>query len=349
VTITATIPAASQNGPTSGQFTVSRSGSLGASLSVALTISGSAVNGSSYQLISSVATFAVGQRTVNLAVNPYQTTAVLSAVAQISVAAGSGYEVGSSSSASVTIEPLAPQLTIEAIEPDAVKSTLTPGTFLVTRSGILDRSVLVRLTIGGTASSATDFVSFSSLVNLAPNQTTALISVTPRSTANVSGVPRFVQVTLKPDAAYKITNPSFDRVFIVNQLFTRDAWQQYFSGNSESWDAFAGHSNGGVDNLHRYAFGLNPTNATATNGLPLFRILNDHLAVTYRHPRSVTDYDYLVQVSDDLVNWSALGSDLESFTPSDANTNDLEMVSYRGKANVTGRLKQFMRVQLQPR
>ncbi|MFM2295414.1 MAG: hypothetical protein RLZZ350_1827, partial [Verrucomicrobiota bacterium] len=346
----ATIPAASQNGPTSGQFTVSRSGSLGASLSVALTISGSAVNGSSYQLISSVATFAVGQRTVNLAVNPYQTTAVLSAVAQISVAAGSGYEVGSSSSASVTIEPLAPQLTIEAIEPDAVKSTLTPGTFLVTRSGILDRSVLVRLTIGGTASSATDFVSFSSLVNLAPNQTTALISVTPRSTANVSGVPRFVQVTLKPDAAYKITNPSFDRVFIVNQLFTRDAWQQqYFSGNSESWDAFAGHSNGGVDNLHRYAFGLNPTNATATNGLPLFRILNDHLAVTYRHPRSVTDYDYLVQVSDDLVNWSALGSDLESFTPSDANTNDLEMVSYRGKANVTGRLKQFMRVQLQPR
>ncbi len=352
VTITASIPAASQNGPVSGQFTLSRSGSLGAALSVSLTISGSAVNGSSYELISSVATFAVGQRTLNLAVNPFQTTAALTAVAQISIAAGSGYETGSFTSAQVSIEPLAPQLTIEAIVPTAIKSTLTPGTFLVTRSGIVDRSVLVRLTIGGTASSATDFVSFSTLVNLAPNQTTALISVMPRSTANVSGIPRFVQVSLKPDATYKILNPATDRVFIVDQLLTHDAWRsQFFPGNSEDWSTFANRDSGnaGIKNLHRYAFGLNPTNPVATTGLPLYRILNDRLCVTFHRPLAVTDFDYIVEVSDDLINWSALGGDVESFTPANANTNDFESVSYRGKASVNGRAKQFMRVHLQPR
>ena len=73
ISIVASIPAASQNGPVSGQFTLTRSGSLGSPLTVNLTISGSAVNGSSYELIAGTATFATGQRNLTLAVNPYST------------------------------------------------------------------------------------------------------------------------------------------------------------------------------------------------------------------------------------------------------------------------------------
>ena len=96
--------------------------------------------------------------------------------------------------------------------------------------------------------------------------------------------------------------------------------------------------------------GLNPTNPSPTNGLPLYQIMNDRLSVTFRHPLGVTDLEYVVQVSDDLINWSALSNDVENFTPPNANTNDLEMVSYRSKSAVhAGKLKQFMRVTLQPR
>jgi hypothetical protein len=352
ISIVASVATASQNGPVPGQFTLTRSGSVAGALTVNLTISGSAVNGSSYELISSTVTFAAGARTVNLPVTPYQTPAVLSVVAQVSVAAGSGYEVGTPATASVTIEPLAPQLTIEAIEPYAIKSDLTPGTFLVTRSGIVANSLLVRLTIGGTASSSTDYNAISSFINLAPNQTAALITITPKATANVTGSPRFVQVTLKPDAAYKIATPSSDRVFIVDQLFTRPAWQaRYFPGNNEDWSTFANRDPGntGIKNLQRYAFGLNPTNPVVSTGLPLYQILNDRLCVTFRCPLTVTDFDYVVQVSDDMINWSSLAGDVEAFTPANANTNDVETVSFRSKAGVTGRPKQFMRVQLQPR
>src|SRR6185369_8267014 len=122
ISITATQPAASQNGPVPGVFTVSRSGGLGSSLTVNLQISGSAVNGSDYQSIASSLTFDQGQRTATLTVTPYTTSTLLTNVVQIAVASGTGYEVGSPSVAQVTIEPLMPQISVEAIEPLAVKA-----------------------------------------------------------------------------------------------------------------------------------------------------------------------------------------------------------------------------------
>ena len=352
VTIVASVPAASQNGPVAGQFTLTRSGSLGQPLTVNLAISGSAVNGSSYELIAGTATFGQGQRNVNVALNPYLNSSVFSSVAQVAVAVGTGYEIGAAASAQVSIEPMLPQITIEAIEPTAIRTDLTPGTFLVSRAGIFDRSVLVRLTIGGTASAGSDYSAVSSFVNLSPYQTTALISIAPKATASVTNAPKFVSISIKADVSYKAMNPSTDRVFIVDQLFTHDSWQaRYFPGAAESWAAFANRDTGntGIKNLYRYAYGLNATNPVPTNGIPFYQIVNGHLSVTFRRPLAVTDFDYIVQVSDDLVHWSSLANDVEPFTPSNANTNDAESVSFRGKAAVEVTPKQFMRVLLQPR
>ena len=352
VSIAASIAAASENGPAPGQFTLTRSGSLNSPLTVNLTISGSAVNGSSYEMIPGMVTFAAGQRSVNLPVNPYLNTATVSAIAQITVASGSDYELDSSATAQVSIEPLLPQITIEAVEPDATRADLTPGTFLVSRNGVFDRSVLVRLIIGGTASSSTDYTGVSTLVNLVPNQTTALISIAPKATANLAGGPKYVQIAIKPDASNKVMNPSVDRVIILDQLFTRDSWQtRYFPGSAEAWAAFAGRDPGntGIQNLYRYAYGLNPTNPAPADGIPFYQVMNGHLSVTFRRPLAVTDFDYIVPVSDDLVHWSSLSNDVESFMPSGADTNNLEFVSFRSTTAVNGTPKQFMRVLLQPR
>jgi hypothetical protein len=309
------------------------------------------VNGNSYELITTPVTFTAGQRNLMLPINPYLNSVTVTQIVQVAVASGTGYELGSPSVAQVSIEPLLPQITIEAIEPNAIRADQTPGTFLVSRAGVFDRSVLVRLNIGGTASTSTDYSSVSSFVNLSPYQTTALISIVPKSTANVANNARYVQLTLKPDGTYKAMNPSTDRVFILDQLLTHDVWQsKYFPGNSEAWDAFAKRDTGnlGINNLARYAFGLNPSNPVPTNGLPRYQLIDGHLSVTFRHPRGVTDYDYIPQVSDDLIHWSSLTSDVEPFTPVNAGTNDLESVSFRGKAPVNGTPKQFMRVVLEP-
>lgn len=362
VTITATQPAASENGPTAGQFTVTRSGSLLAALPVNLTISGSAVNGSSYQLIANQVTIPAGLRTATIAVNPYQTADTLATVVQIALTTGTGYDIGAANSAQVSIAPLSAQVSIEAVADVAEKASSTPAIFSVTRGGILNSTVSVRLSLSGTASSNLDYTltddsghtitpSFP-LLSFAANQTEAFIYVTPKATANLTNGPKSVTITLKTNSTYVVMNPGFDRVFLVNQLLTGATWQQqYFPGVGGGWNTFANQDTGnkGIKNLYRYAFGLNSTNPVAANGLPYYRMINGQLCVTFRHPMAVTDYDYVPQVSDDLVNWSALTKDIQPFTPSDVNTNDVELNSYRSTAAVgSGKPKQFMRVLLQP-
>ena len=362
VSITATQPAASENGPVAGQFTLTRSGSVSSAQTVNLAVSGSAINGTSYQLIASQITMAAGQHTATIAVNPYQTPDTLPLIVQVSVLAGTSYDIGVSSIAQVSIEPLAAQVSIQAVSPIAEKSTLTPALFSVARAGIMSSSISVRLGIGGTASSLTDYTITDDsgraisttfpLLSLAAGQTEAFITITPKSTANLASGPTYVLVSLKTNSTYKVMNPSFDRVFLVNQLLNGLSWQQtYFPSAATAWNTFANQDTGnkGIKNLYRYAFGLNPTNPVVTNGLPAYQIVNGHLAVTFRRPLTVTDYDYIPQVSDDMVTWSSLTTDVQPYAPPNANTNDLETVNYRSTATVIGgKPKQFMRVTLQP-
>lgn len=347
ISITATQPAASQNGPVPGAFTVTRSGGLGSALTANLQITGSAVNGSDYQSIPSQVTFDQGQRTAVITVTPYTTSTLVTNVVQIAVASGTGYDVGSPSVAQVTIEPLMPQISVEAIEPIAVRADSTPGTFLIARAGSINPSVLVRLTITGTAVNGVDYNTVSSFVNFTPQQTTALISIVPKSTANLTNGNKYVQIAIKPDVTYKTVSPASDRVFIVDQMLTLAAWQQkYFPGSSTDPSLFGAQDTGntGIRNLFRYAFGLNAQSPQNSNGRPLFQIIDGHLCVSYREPVSVTDINYSVEVSDDLVTWNA--GCVEPIVIS-AFTNDAEMVSFRATNVMSGTPKQFMRVHVE--
>jgi len=349
VSIVASQPNASQNGPVSGQFTLSRDGSLAVPLSVNLTISGSAANGSDYQLIPNPVTFPAGQNTVTVPINPYSTASTLPQIVQVALAPGAGYVIGSSAQDQVTIQPLLPQITIQALVPEALTSGLTPGIFLVSRAGIANDSVLVKLTISGTASTSTDYAAVPNYLLFSPNQTAALISITPKATANLANGTKFVQIAIATNASYAVLSPSVDRVFIVNQLYTGDAWQaQYFPAATQSWSTFANldPGNTGIKNLYRYAYGLNPTNPSSS-GLPYYRFVNGHLAVTFRQPVDVTDMDYVVQVSYDLLNWSSLSNQLQAFVPTDVATN-IESVSFLDTASVTNTPNQYMRVVPQP-
>jgi hypothetical protein len=145
-----------------------------------------------------------------------------------------------------------------------------------------------------------------------------------------------------------MASPSSDRVLIVDQMLDLAAWQQkYFPGSGVDPSLFGSQDTGntGIRNLFRYAFGLNAQNPQSSNGRPLFQIIDGHLCVSYREPASVTDINYSVEVSDDLITWA--GSRVEPTTISTF-TNDAEMVSWRSTNVISASTpKLFMRVHVQ--
>ncbi|MEI7729604.1 MAG: cadherin-like domain-containing protein [Verrucomicrobiota bacterium] len=338
---------ASQNGSVAGVFTVTRSGPLTDALTASLQISGSAANGTSYQLIASTITFPSGISSMPIQVIPYPASVIVTQYVQISVLDGTNYNVGNPSSALVSIEPLMPQVSIEALELIAVKGQ-SDGLFLITRAGPAERSVLVRLTISGTATAGTDYDAISAYVNFQPQQTTALLTVHPKTTAGLNNGSKSVVITIKPDASYKVMPPASAGVVIVDQMITMVSWQQqnFPASSATSVSAFAAADTGstGVQNLYRYAFGLNPLNPKDSSGLPKFTYDNHRMSVSFRRPVAITDVDYFVEVSKDLTNWRNSNSDVQS-VPSNT-LSDPEMVTYQSAQQVTPSQNMFMRVRL---
>lgn len=349
VSITASIPAASENGPSAGEFTLTRVGGTESDLEVAISISGSAANGVDYALISSPVVIPAGAASLAIPVDPYvDTSSEAKEVVQINVLAGSGYEVGTGV-AQVTIEDLAPIVTIEALEPRALRSTLEPGVFLVSRGGILNRSVLVRLNIGGTAENGADYSGVPAYINFAAEQTTALISVVPKAGAVLANGSEYVDVSIRPDTTYCLGVPASARVAIVDELLTLGAWKTR-SGNISPVDimSFAQEDPGmtGVRNIQRYAFGLDPVDPANSFGKPTYNLEHNLLSVTFRRPLSVTDVDYVPELSRDLSQWLSGSNYFEGFIHPDY-TGRLDVVSFRVRQPFTNNLPIFMRVRLE--
>ena len=104
ITITATDANASEAGPDTGTYTFSRTGDSSAALTVNFNVTGTATSGTDYTMLGASVTFAANQSTKTLTLTPiddqleeFDETAILT------LATGSGYTVGSPSSATVTI------------------------------------------------------------------------------------------------------------------------------------------------------------------------------------------------------------------------------------------------------
>jgi len=131
VTLVATITSASENGPISGTFTLSRTGPAQSSLTVNLQITGSAANGVDYTYVNPQATFVPSERSLTIEIAPYvDAITELSEVVQIGVLPGTGYVVGS---------PATAQLTIEDAETHAIVGQCGEATNEVTEGLALNR------------------------------------------------------------------------------------------------------------------------------------------------------------------------------------------------------------------
>ena len=351
VSILASVARGSENGPTPGQFVISRSKASDVPLTVALQITGSATNGTDYAQVGSSIVIPAGALSVNLNIQPYvDSLTELDQVIQISLLLQSAYELGTTVTAQVIIDDLKPQLSIQPLNALAEVTSQSPGAFLVERTGVLDRSVLVRLTIGGNATNNIDYNRIDNYINLPPNQTSAVIQITPKATASLQKGAESVILTIKPDPSYRVGTPGLAMVVIVPEATDLGSWKQaYFAGNNQTLDVFsqADPGNYGYSNLMRYGFGLNVANPGqgAANLLPRPELRNGHLAIRFQKVPAALDLDYQIEISNDMRNWHLGGTELEDISPLEPGGDPTTAV-YRMVDGLNQAKAKFMRVRL---
>jgi Calx-beta domain len=185
VTIDATDDAAAEPSGT-GTFTVTRTGSTTTALTVTYALGGTATSGSDYAAApASPLTIPAGATSATITVTPIDDSVVESDETVVAtLMAGTGYEIGTPSTATVTIsddepaEPPEPVVTIEATDATAAEPA-NSGTFTVTRTGSTTASLDVFYTVTGDATNGTDYTALAGSITIPAGQSTATITVSP--------------------------------------------------------------------------------------------------------------------------------------------------------------------------
>lgn len=320
ISVAATQPQASENGPSEGTFTLIRDGSLAGDVTVHLSWSGAAQAGIDYLAMPSSILFPSGTSELELDIVPQQDGLTESPESvNLLALTGSGYQVGPNGAASLTIEDLLMQLSIEALEPVAVRDSQTPGMFAITRTDVLDRDVIVRLDIGGTAANGTDYNTVSSFVVMGINQSVALVQIQPKSTASIAGGVETIDISIQPDANYRVQSEAAQVKLIAYQDTFAD-WQarEFPDSTATPTDEFAATSTGesAISHFERYAFGLDPVNLDPA-GLPRPLMVDGQLVITFIKPTGVTDVSYTVDGAGDLMDWAGTSASVQALPSPD--------------------------------
>jgi hypothetical protein len=204
ISVTATDAAASEEGPGTGTFTINRAGDLTGAITVNYSLSGTA-GGGDYQALSGSVNFAVSQTTATVTVTPIDDSEVEGDETVIlTVIAGTGYAIGSPSSATVTIadnDP--PVVSIVASDPNASETAGDTGTFTITRTGPTTGALAVSYTISGTAAAGDYSPMLTGSVQIPAGETSVTIVVTPVDD-NVAEGSETLILTISVNAAYAI-------------------------------------------------------------------------------------------------------------------------------------------------
>ena len=218
VSIAATTPTANETGPVSGVFTVSRAGCTTSNLTVNYTVGGTAIPGTDYTALSGSVTIPVGSAAVSVTVTPIDNAIVENDPTVVAtIAAGTGYTVGSSNSATVTIlDNDLPRITVTATKATVSELGTNSTAFIFARDSFTNTDLAVSFTIGGSATSGVNYTPLTSPVTIPTGSNSVAVPVTPIDdmvvTCNMS-----VRVAVTNDAAYHIGSPSNAVTVIVDK------------------------------------------------------------------------------------------------------------------------------------
>lgn len=351
LSLAASSPLASENGPVEGKFTITREGSTNVPLLVSFLISGTATNGVDYESIPASILIPAGQAAVNVIIRPYADTLVeFDEQVRLELLGSTSYLLSASAAATVAIEDLKPQISLETLEKFASVETGAPGAVVVRRSGMVSPELFVQFTLAGTAVNGADYNYVTPYLTLAAGQTSRVIEFVPKATVNFgSAEAKTIRMTVKANAAYNLPAPSAD-LLVVPKKLTYASWMAESGLQAISaYGAPGGGGDGGMPLLLRYGFASDPQNphAPATlNRMPKVSLENGHLTLRFRRKPGISDMDYNVQYSTSLGQWSGGPSVVEDISATAA-PNDPGAAVYRAKQPVSATGTGMMRVDLQ--
>lgn len=337
VSLTATTPQASENGPVAGQFTITREGDFDLPLTVNLLISGNATNGIDYQNVASAITIPSGQAGAVISILPYvDSNAEFNETVYFQIADSSGYLVGGTA-AQVVIEDLKPQLSLEVIDGIAgvAGGDSTAGQVLLRRGGLISTDVFVQFTLSGTAKNGIDYDTVASSTTLTAGSTTKLIRFVPKATVNFAGAEaKTIRMTIKPDTAFASMVPAAD-LMLVPQRLSYDEWLAA-RGVQASDDALLHYG---------FSLGTQPNDHSIFARLPKATVENGYLTLRFRKKPGASDMNYQVQYTNNFTQWQTGPEAIEDIT-SQVAPNDPGAAVFRSKTPMSADKAAAMRVKL---
>ncbi len=215
VAIVAVDATASESGDP-GTFAITRAGDASQALTVNFTVAGTATDGVDFATLGTSVTLPAGASIAFLTVAPIADGAVEGdETVLVTLAAGAGYTVGSPASATVTILDnvgSTPVVTVTAVDANASETGDT-GSFAVMRAGDPSAALTVNLTVGGTATAATDYTALPASIVIPAGSFLVILPVTPIADSLVEG-DETVIVTVAAGAGYTVGTASSATVTI---------------------------------------------------------------------------------------------------------------------------------------
>ncbi len=191
VTIAATVPDASETGPTAGRFTITRTGDASQSLDVYVNAAqGTATKTNDYTFSPDYVSASQGfctftipadQASLDVVVIPVdEATAEGPETVILQLGPGNNYVVGTASSAMVTIadnDTTLPKVALARTDERTVEGSGQPARVTFTRTGATTNSLTVNYTVGGTATPGSDYTALPGNVVIPAGAASAVVEV----------------------------------------------------------------------------------------------------------------------------------------------------------------------------
>nr|NCR42695.1 endo-1,3-1,4-beta-glycanase ExsH [Microcystis aeruginosa W13-11] len=208
ITLAVSPTSVTEDGTTNLVYTFTRSGVTTNPLTVNYTLGGTATLNTDYTRTgtTNTVTFAAGSSTATVTVDPTADTTVESnETVALTLAAGTGYTVGTPNTATGTINNDDTSVTL-AVSPSSVTEDGTTNlVYSFTRSGVTTNPLTVNYTLGGTATLNTDYTrtGTTNTVTFAANSSTATVTVDPTADTTVESNETVV-LTLASGTGYTV-------------------------------------------------------------------------------------------------------------------------------------------------
>jgi hypothetical protein len=254
VTIAATDSSAAESAGNSATFTITRVGSTAASLTVNFAMSGTAASGADYASFNNSVTIAAGSASASVVVTPIDDTLVEGSETVVLTLGAGAYSIGApgSASASIVDNDTLPTVSVAAIDANASEPGADKGAFMITRTGATTTALTVNFSVGGTATSGSDYTSLGASATIAAGAASAVVSVAPLDDASIESNETVV-LTITPLAAYAIgasssatVNIASDDVNTTTSVTLQDGLNGYAGTTDTYLDQFQPATNFGA-------------------------------------------------------------------------------------------------------